>query len=139
MNATSDGWLIVCPAAIGSALSSHARLRSDGGTNCSRGTAATALSTRGSSRRLRREASRSSRSIDVEGTVAGMVPSLWLARHGETAWTLSRQHTGRTDVPLTEHGREQARELAPKLAGVDAGLVLASPLARALETARLAG
>jgi broad specificity phosphatase PhoE len=72
--------------------------------------------------------------------VTGMVPSLWLARHGETAWTLTRQHTGRTDLPLTEHGREQARdELAPKLDGADAGLVLASPLARALETARLAG
>src|SRR4051812_47434205 len=140
MNATSDGWLIVCPAAIGSALSSHARPRSGGGTNCSRGTAATALSTRGSRRRRRREASSSSRSIAVEGTVAAMVPSLWLARHGETAWTLTRQHTGRTDLPLTDNGREQARnELAPKLAGVAFGLVLVSPLRRALETAKLAG
>jgi broad specificity phosphatase PhoE len=69
-----------------------------------------------------------------------MVPSLWLARHGETAWTLTRQHTGRTDLALTDHGREQARdELAPKLAGDAFGLVLASPLMRALETARLAG
>jgi probable phosphoglycerate mutase len=68
------------------------------------------------------------------------VPSLWLARHGETAWTLSRQHTGRTDLPLTEAGEAVAREvLAPKLAGVEFGLVLSSPLVRARETARLAG
>jgi probable phosphoglycerate mutase len=69
-----------------------------------------------------------------------MVPSLWLARHGETAWTITHQHTGRTDLPLTEEGRRHAREeLAPKLAGVEFGLVLSSPLGRALETARLAG
>jgi broad specificity phosphatase PhoE len=69
-----------------------------------------------------------------------MVPGLWLARHGETAWTLTRQHTGRTDLDLTPEGERQAREeLAPKLAGVDFGLVLSSPLRRALETARLAG
>jgi probable phosphoglycerate mutase len=69
-----------------------------------------------------------------------MVPSLWLARHGETAWTRTRQHTGRTDLPLTEDGERQAREeLAPKLAGVAFGLVLSSPLRRAVDTARLAG
>ena len=69
-----------------------------------------------------------------------MVPGLWLARHGETAWTLTRQHTGRTDLDLTPEGERQAREeLAPKLAGADFGLVLSSPLRRALETARAAG
>ena len=67
-------------------------------------------------------------------------PDLWVARHGETAWTLSRQHTGLTDIPLTEEGERLAREeLAPKLAGVRFDLVLASPLQRALQTARLAG
>jgi broad specificity phosphatase PhoE len=69
-----------------------------------------------------------------------MVPSLWLARHGETAWTLSRQHTGRTDLALTAEGERVAREeLGPKLAGATFGLVLSSPLQRALQTARLAG
>jgi probable phosphoglycerate mutase len=69
-----------------------------------------------------------------------MVPTLWLARHGETAWTRTRQHTGTTDLPLTEDGERLAREeLAPTLAGVEFGLVLSSPLRRALDTARLAG
>jgi broad specificity phosphatase PhoE len=72
--------------------------------------------------------------------VASSVPSLWLARHGETEWTISRQHTGRTDLDLTAAGEAVARdELAPKLAGVEFALVLSSPLRRALETARLAG
>src|SRR4051812_48980174 len=140
MKATSDGWLIVCPAAMGSAPSSHARPRSARGTKRSRGTEATASSTRGSRRRRRREASSSSRSIEVEGTVAAMVPSLWLARHGETEWSRARKHTGRTDLPLTPEGELQAREeLAPKLAGAGFDLVLSSPLRRARDTARLAG
>jgi broad specificity phosphatase PhoE len=68
------------------------------------------------------------------------LPELWVARHGETAWTLSRQHTGRTDLPLTPEGERVAREvLAPKLAGLEFDLVLSSPLRRALDTARLAG
>jgi probable phosphoglycerate mutase len=68
------------------------------------------------------------------------LPELWVARHGETAWTLSRQHTGRTDLPLTEEGERVAREvLGPKLRGVAFDLVLSSPLRRALQTARLAG
>jgi broad specificity phosphatase PhoE len=72
--------------------------------------------------------------------VSPSVPSLWLARHGETAWTLSRQHTGRTDIPLTSAGEAAAREqLGPKLAGVDFDVVLSSPLQRALQTARAAG
>ena len=62
-----------------------------------------------------------------------------LVRHGETAWTLSRQHTGHTDIPLTDRGREQARALAAELAGRQFALVLSSPLSRALETCRLAG
>jgi broad specificity phosphatase PhoE len=64
---------------------------------------------------------------------------LVLARHGETAWSKSSQHTGRTDIPLTDTGREQARQLGAALSGRTFSRVLTSPLARASETARLAG
>ena len=64
---------------------------------------------------------------------------LWLIRHGETAWSLSGAHTGRTDIPLTENGCERARAIGRYLAGRSFGLVLSSPLQRALETCRLAG
>jgi broad specificity phosphatase PhoE len=62
-----------------------------------------------------------------------------LVRHGETEWTVSRQHTGRTDIPLTEEGRRQARLVGEALRGRDFGLVLTSPLRRARETCELAG
>ena len=62
-----------------------------------------------------------------------------LVRHGETEWTLTGQHTGRTDIPLTERGRKEARLLAPLLASADFALVLSSPLRRARETCKLAG
>jgi len=64
---------------------------------------------------------------------------VWLVRHAETAWSKSGRHTGRTDVPLTDEGRERARELGVRLGGQDFALVLVSPLERARETARLAG
>ena len=60
-------------------------------------------------------------------------------RHGETEWARLGKHTGHTDIPLTELGREQARALEARLAGHTFTLVLSSPLSRALETARLAG
>ena len=66
-------------------------------------------------------------------------PEIWLGRHGETAWTISRQHTGSTDIPLTDRGREEAQLLAESFGSVDFDLVLSSPLTRAAETARLAG
>jgi broad specificity phosphatase PhoE len=64
---------------------------------------------------------------------------LVLVRHGETEWSRTSRHTGRTDIPLTEVGREQAQELAAALSGRAFTRVLSSPLGRALETARLAG
>jgi broad specificity phosphatase PhoE len=62
-----------------------------------------------------------------------------LVRHGETAWSRSGQHTGRTDIPLTDVGRRQAAELGRRLRGHAFALVLTSPLSRAAETAELAG
>jgi broad specificity phosphatase PhoE len=62
-----------------------------------------------------------------------------LVRHGETEWSLSGQHTSRTDLPLLPVGRERAAALGPVLAGWDFSLVLTSPLRRARETCELAG
>jgi len=64
---------------------------------------------------------------------------LWLIRHGETEWSASKRHTGRTDIPLTPTGERQAAELGQSLAGRRFALVLCSPLLRARETCRLAG
>jgi broad specificity phosphatase PhoE len=64
---------------------------------------------------------------------------LFLARHGETEWTVTRRHTGNTDVPLTPVGELQAVELGQLLTGVEPDRVLSSPLTRAVATARLAG
>ncbi len=64
---------------------------------------------------------------------------IYLVRHGETEWSTIRRHTGRTDVPLTALGREQAAALADVLAGVEPQRVLTSPLARARDTCTLAG
>jgi broad specificity phosphatase PhoE len=68
-----------------------------------------------------------------------MADQIWLLRHAETEWSRSGQHTGRTDIPLTDAGREVARRLGERLAGGDFALVLCSPLWRARETAQLAG
>jgi broad specificity phosphatase PhoE len=64
---------------------------------------------------------------------------VWLVRHGETEWAREGRHTGRTDVPLTDAGRAQARALARCLAGHDFARVISSPMSRAADTARLAG
>ena len=66
-------------------------------------------------------------------------PEAVLVRHAETEWTLSGQHTGRTDVPLTDRGRDAARELAAPLAAWSFARVICSPLTRAVETCSLCG
>jgi broad specificity phosphatase PhoE len=67
------------------------------------------------------------------------LPEVYLARHGETAWTLTRQHTGRTDLPLTERGERNAQSLGERLRGIAFDHVLSSPLQRARRTCELAG
>lgn len=64
---------------------------------------------------------------------------LFLVRHGETEWSRSGRHTGWTDVPLTEHGREEARGLVPLIRSLRIGAAFVSPLQRAWETAELIG
>ena len=64
---------------------------------------------------------------------------IYLIRHGETAWSEQRRHTGRTDVPLNDDGRRQAASLVGLLDGVRPSAVLTSPLSRARETCELAG
>jgi probable phosphoglycerate mutase len=71
--------------------------------------------------------------------VSDPLPVVYLARHGETAWSLSGQHTGRTDLPLTERGEQQARGLGQRLRGASPVKVLTSPSQRARRTADLAG
>jgi probable phosphoglycerate mutase len=68
-----------------------------------------------------------------------MSAEVWVARHGETEWSRSGQHTGRTDLPLTVTGRREARALGRALGGRRFSLVLSSPLSRAFETCRIAG
>jgi probable phosphoglycerate mutase len=67
------------------------------------------------------------------------LPTIYLARHGETEWSLSGQHTGLTDLPLTQRGEENARRLAPRLARTKFAHVFTSPLERASKTCELAG
>lgn len=68
-----------------------------------------------------------------------VLPSVYLARHGETVWSLTGQHTGLTDLPLTEPGESNARRLGERLAGSTFAKVFTSPLQRAARTCELAG
>jgi broad specificity phosphatase PhoE len=67
------------------------------------------------------------------------LPNVYLARHGETAWSLSGQHTGLTDLPLTPNGEHNARRLGDRLKGQQFAEVFTSPLQRAARTCELAG
>jgi hypothetical protein len=71
--------------------------------------------------------------------VSNPLPDVYLVRHGETQWTLSGQHTGLTDLPLTAGGEEQARRLRGRLKGATFAKVLTSPLQRARRTCELCG
>jgi broad specificity phosphatase PhoE len=71
--------------------------------------------------------------------MSGVLPVTYLARHGETAWSLTGQHTGLTDLPLTERGERNARQLAERLKGLTFAKVWTSPLQRAARTCELAG
>jgi broad specificity phosphatase PhoE len=71
--------------------------------------------------------------------VSEPLPVVYLARHGETAWSVSGQHTGRTDLPLTERGERHARALEERLRGASFAKVFSSPSRRAIRTAELAG
>jgi broad specificity phosphatase PhoE len=72
-------------------------------------------------------------------SAADALPLIVLARHGQTAWSLSGQHTDLTDLPLTPTGEANARWLAPRLQGLGFERVLCSPLQRARHTCELAG
>ena len=81
------------------------------------------------SRRIRR----------CDETALSAALQLYLIRHGETAWSITGQHTGFTDIALTPHGEEEARELAPLLRTIHFTKILTSPLRRARQTCELAG
>jgi probable phosphoglycerate mutase len=78
-------------------------------------------------------------SINGTGHMSDILPAIYLARHGETAWSLTGQHTGLTDLPLTERGERNARRLGERLAGLPFPQVFTSPLRRAARTCELAG
>src|SRR3954449_8071991 len=75
----------------------------------------------------------------LEDRLLSELPVVYLARHGETAWSVSGQHTGLTDLPLTERGERNARRLGQRLLGMSFARVFTSPLQRARRTCELAG
>jgi broad specificity phosphatase PhoE len=74
-----------------------------------------------------------------ENAMSAALPVVYLARHGDTAWTVSGQHTGRTDLPLLPEGEENARRLGERLKDMQFTKVFTSPLQRAMRTCELAG
>jgi broad specificity phosphatase PhoE len=86
---------------------------------------------------VEKQSSRSDVEDDPEGDEVSL--RLYFIRHGETEWSLSGRHTGRTDIPLSVHGEDDARALAPWLGAIHFTRVLTSPLQRARQTCALAG
>jgi probable phosphoglycerate mutase len=76
---------------------------------------------------------------DGSEPMSDVLPMVYLARHGETAWTITGQHTGLTDLPLTERGERNARRLEERLRGATFAKVFTSPPQRAVRTCGLAG
>lgn len=76
---------------------------------------------------------------EIVNEMSEPLPVVYLARHGETAWSVSGQHTGLTDLPLTPQGERQALALVPRLQGIEFAAVFTSPLQRAARTCALAG
>lgn len=81
----------------------------------------------------------SQQSFGKDEFVSQELPIIYLARHGETAWSLTGQHTGMTDLPLTETGERNSRRLEERLKGLTFAKVFTSPLQRAVRTCELAG
>jgi broad specificity phosphatase PhoE len=79
------------------------------------------------------------REAEEQSCMNDELPIIYVARHGETAWSLTGQHTGLTDLPLTKHGEQNARGLATRLEGLAFARVFTSPLQRAVRTCELAG
>jgi broad specificity phosphatase PhoE len=79
------------------------------------------------------------RRLGENRAMSNELPVIYLARHGETAWSLTGQHTGLTDLPLTERGEQNARALGERLIGLNFAKVFTSPLQRAARTCELAG
>ena len=77
--------------------------------------------------------------VEIKMKTNGTLPQIYLIRHGETAWSLSGQATGRTDIALTDQGERDALALGPRLKGLNFAQVFTSPLQRARRTAELAG
>jgi broad specificity phosphatase PhoE len=77
--------------------------------------------------------------LKVEGSMSQVLPVVYIARHGNTAWTASGQHTGRTDLPLTPDGERNAARLGERLKGMKFAKIFTSPLQRASRTCELAG
>jgi broad specificity phosphatase PhoE len=79
------------------------------------------------------------RNIRENKVMSNLLPVIYLARHGETKWSLTGQHTGLTDLPLTKRGEDNARALRKRLTGLKFAKVFTSPLQRATRTCELAG
>ncbi len=76
---------------------------------------------------------------EIQAQMSGALANVYLVRHGATAWAISGQHTGRTDIPLTEQGERDVQAMSTRLKGMSFAQVLTSPLQRARRTAELAG